>query len=815
MCRYLAIDGVAPRAKMNQQRSRRFRSQQEAKETREAEAKLRAEMEAKGMALPPPKPPSWDHNVITPGTPFMADLTAFLRKLVAERVAQHPAWQQLAVVLSDASVPGEGEHKLIEHVRTSQGQPGYDPNCRHVIVGDDADLIMLALATHELHFSIVRTKRFVDRAAEAAAAAAAAAGVAGFVDSSAQLAEHAQAQQEEEDLAAGWQLLHVPVLREYLEIEFRGDLRALGGDSAAHFERIVDDFVFLCFFVGNDFLPHLPSLDIREGALDLLLQIYRVTVLSPGRSQPGAEPLWLTDSGDVDFANVQPLLSRLAEVEVAILARRRQRAERESKPKNQTQCIHFARRGSCREGDRCGFLHGSFCPLDESNKDTEGEMRTQMQAFLRDGSGANTEAGEMAMSATLNSFQRRLCHKLAEELGLGHESRGAGQQRRIYLWRLAAANATESAEAVASAAADGGPAEPASERGAGMLAEAFLQTLQGVLDELQNKEAKELDDGLALGTGGDWRGDYYQAKFGKGQPGGQAGADARKPPPQLVHDYLQGLQWVLHCEPLLLSTWTPVAVSRSLTMMRLPADYYRGCCSWSWFFPYHYPPVATDIAAALPTHKPAEFRLAAPLSPLEQLMGVFPAASAHCLPAVCRELMESPSSPIVDFYPVDFALDPNGARMKWQWIALLPFIVEDRLSAAVEQSVLPHLTPLEKKRNELSDRGLLFANSETQLGRLLESVSAETVLGKGVQLSGRVGETAASKEVPSGVALGTFAPPLAADRRKAGLQPGAEPPPSTLDGFAPSGPRPRMTLADLRPMRGGGAPDRRDDGRAT
>ena len=146
LCRYLAIDGVAPRAKMNQQRSRRFRSQQEAKETREAEAKLRAEMEAKGMALPPPKPPSWDHNVITPGTPFMADLTAFLRKLVAERVAQHPAWRQLAVVLSDASVPGEGEHKLIEYVRTSQGQPGYDPNCRHVIMGDDAYLIMLLRA---------------------------------------------------------------------------------------------------------------------------------------------------------------------------------------------------------------------------------------------------------------------------------------------------------------------------------------------------------------------------------------------------------------------------------------------------------------------------------------------------------------------------------------------------------------------------------------------------------------------------------------------------------------------------------------------
>ena len=169
---YLAVDGTAPRAKMNQQRSRRFRS---AKEAEQLAADLAARENFKGKKLEvDPDKERFDSNCITPGTDFMLKLSLALQKWVDYKLKTDPFWMNGAtVIVSGPDVPGEGEHKVMDFIRDSQaeykktGQSTdlYGPGWTHVLYGLDADLIMvrtrLISLLHKITLDLLLRKIFL------------------------------------------------------------------------------------------------------------------------------------------------------------------------------------------------------------------------------------------------------------------------------------------------------------------------------------------------------------------------------------------------------------------------------------------------------------------------------------------------------------------------------------------------------------------------------------------------------------------------------------------------------------------------------
>lgn len=95
------------------------------------------------------------------------------------------------------------------------------------------------------------------------------------------------------------------MLREYLDLEFK-DLEATL-PFPYNLERIIDDFVLLAVFVGNDFLPHLPDLHIHENALERLFNIYKSVLPSAGG--------YINNSGIIDVKRLQLVLDELAKTE--------------------------------------------------------------------------------------------------------------------------------------------------------------------------------------------------------------------------------------------------------------------------------------------------------------------------------------------------------------------------------------------------------------------------------------------------------------------------------------------------------------------
>ena len=167
----------------------------------------------------------FDSNCLTPGTQFMDNLSRYIDWYIRKKLTEDSFWQEFEVIFSSEKAAKEGEQKLIEYIRDFGS-----PEQTYCIHGLDADIIMLSLATHMPKFYVIRDDLY-NRANE-------------------------------------FFLVDIGGIRpELVEImRWKGEFNE---------KQAVNDFVFICFMVGNDFLPHIPSLEIIQGGIEVMLDVYR------------------------------------------------------------------------------------------------------------------------------------------------------------------------------------------------------------------------------------------------------------------------------------------------------------------------------------------------------------------------------------------------------------------------------------------------------------------------------------------------------------------------------------------------------------
>lgn len=213
---FIAVDGTCPRAKMQQQRKRRFMSHWR-------QTKI---SEMQSFSVQNPSLFSWDSNCVTPGTEFMNEFDARLHAYVDELRQRYP----FQVVVSGSGEFGEGEHKIFMDLDTKTSH-NTDVN---VIYGLDADLIMLSIIQKKTSGNILLLRERPEFNVPI-----------------------------KQQAATGFLILDIPQLK-----------NGLVRDYLSHDESRVNDYVLLCTLIGNDFIPPLSFLKIKSDGIEVLLNIY-------------------------------------------------------------------------------------------------------------------------------------------------------------------------------------------------------------------------------------------------------------------------------------------------------------------------------------------------------------------------------------------------------------------------------------------------------------------------------------------------------------------------------------------------------------
>lgn len=654
----IAIDGVAPRAKMNNQRNRRFMA---SKTQHQVNDFLINTLKIS------PNIVYFKNNSISPGTEFMIELNRTIFFFIQRKIHEDHDWKDLEVVFSGGDVPGEGEHKILNYIRQNRQKPDFNIQDTHCIYGNDSDLVLLSLITHLPHVMLLR-EEFQP-------------GKRTVINSATKRTIETQRME----------VIYINMLREYFKVEFDCVIK----DSPSNIEHIIDDFVLFSFFIGNDFLHQVYCMNTKMGIFDefieIMLEFYKT------------QKMFLTNKSVINWKSFYlvlkeflPLQKKMIKTTIIDFNSRLSELHKNSfysklkKQKNVEPKSDHELNPKVKSKLKPGNIFEAFAkPNEQTAKVSKSIGKEQPKTSsddklvkglmavlnLKEGDNTVVDAFKSATEGKPKSVEPvktkadDLITGLMNALKIQPTSEIIVQQNTNPIEAQVVDDDVEVEDPIEEFPSHGpvtinaineeefgkvGDEEGESEN-LEVMEELREEESKRYLEEFRSQyeklvKARNLMESIneAIKNEGNYQEIYYKEYFGitKG-----LNVEISK----ICHNYLNGVDFVYKY-------------------------YYCGCPSWSWYYKYHLSPLLFDLHDYLKkmfdngqeinfVYEPSQ-----PTDPYIQLLYILPNESLCLLPKKLIDKVLSPDSIIKHYYPINYDISPFDKHKDYTWLAIIEHI---------------------------------------------------------------------------------------------------------------------------------------------
>jgi 5'-3' exonuclease len=570
----------------------------------------------------------------------------------------------------------------------------YRDDMKHCIYGLDADLIMLGLITHEPNVMILREEVFGAKKKV----------LNPFMRSTVKYVEK-------------FELFYISIMREYLEMEFLDIKQKLKFEF--NIERIIDDFVFFCFFIGNDFLPNLYTMDIESGALDNIFNYYKEIL-------PTLDD-YITYHGKIDFKKAEKIFAKLATHELTELKNKLRNIQKECTTRNSVKQKQYEEKRNLKKRMKINTKKESFLIslMNEQNEAKvvefkQKKVREKIQTFKEKYEDEMKKRGHSAFNfqEDIDNYMKDEIQKNIakinekdneKEIGIDYSQSESQSEPNLSSSSPNTKFKKEKREKKSGKDID-----------TGGLVNLFvssdedieinskpLRTVRENEDKIQYiikqvvKYHRYLKDenycsdvhigdisDVDIGEVSDPYvsmdeafNSVYTKEYAERQDMDLLFQE------KLINYYVKDVNQAkafYYKEKLNIDLETEEGKAEQRNMFSKYLEglqwvlyyYYRGVKDWRWFYPYHYAPMISDfekIKEYLDYDFDKVLTPIAPFPPFQSLLFILPRKSRDLIPrcywSVYQELSE--------YFPEKFSIDFNGKKMAWETIVLIPFIPEE------------------------------------------------------------------------------------------------------------------------------------------